>query len=201
MLGGIVTGFAMETLRAVGDWLINADNRGIIAVGVSIVSLLWTIFAGVWLTEWQRRRREDEERKRKEQERNEDEERKIKKKRGPLAQSSASALAPNVTRRPLRVHTVVATVVAVWAVGLGMFTTTWWLWDTLAVVKPPLVSYVCRSENGNQCPGNANLVGCADATPAIEAAGKNCKSFNVRIIMNSAGGQCGHTAWELTCTK
>jgi hypothetical protein len=103
-------------------------------------------------------------------------------------------------RRPVRLLVMIGSVLAIWATVLFMAGTTWWLWKEYVVVTPSVISYVCRSDNGERCPEGANLVGCADATPAIDAVARNCKTFNAKVIMNTDGGRCGHTAWELTCT-
>jgi hypothetical protein len=103
-------------------------------------------------------------------------------------------------QRPVRFLVMLGSAVAIWAAGLLMVGTTWWIWKTYVVEKPPIVSYVCRAENGDGCPPGSTTVGCADATPAIEEVRRSCRDLRVRAIMNSDGGRCGHSAWELTCT-
>jgi hypothetical protein len=99
---------------------------------------------------------------------------------------------------------MVGTVLAIWASVLVMAGTTWWLWKEFVVEKKPLVSLVCRSENGGGCPSGATLVGCADAGPAIKASEDRCtarpQTPSTRVVVSHDGGMCGTTVWETVCT-
>lgn len=103
-------------------------------------------------------------------------------------------------RRPVSLLAMLGTVLAIWATVLIMAGTTWWLWKTYIVEKLPVVSYVCRSENGDRCPAGSTVVGCGDAGPVMQQVEKSCSKFEVRQIMNTSGGQCGHSAWEMKCS-
>jgi hypothetical protein len=119
------------------------------------------------------------------------------------AQNTARRKGLEPERRPISLLRMVGTVLAIWATVLVMAGTTLWLWREFVVEKKPLISLVCRAENGDGCPAGATLVGCADATPAIKAAQDRCTAHpetpSTRVIISHDGHQCGTTVWEIAC--
>jgi hypothetical protein len=159
------------------QWLSDDANLKVLGAIGAVISFLWTVGWAVYVQTRQSRAHNE------------------------ARVSSKTAAAEGAQKkRSGRFLGILSAAVAIWTAGLVMAGATWWLWKTYVVEKPAIVSYVCRSENGERCPPGATLVGCGDANPAIENVRKSCKELNIRQVMNSDGGRCGHSALELTCT-
>lgn len=162
-------------------WVLDADNLRVLSSIGGAVAFLWTAGWAVYV------RHQD-----------------LKIKAAEAATATpAREREVNQKRKPTRkrsMASILGFAIASWAVGLAIVVATLVVWKEFLAEKPPVVSFVCRAENGSECLPESEKVDCGDAAPAIARATSDCKRSDVKQVEARDGGRCGHNTWKITCT-